>query len=258
MTGARLLAHQTRFDLLAFSRNKESRFFTVALPVIFLVIFATVFGNDTTTVDAREIKQTTYYVPNLIALGITSAAVTNLVIAVVTEREQGVLKRRRSTPVPPWALIGGRALTSVAISYLTLAVLMLIGRIAYGVAIPGRTMPTVLVTIGVAAISLCCVGYAVSSWIASVDAVTPIMQAIVLPLYFISGFFIPDDDIPGWLLDVAAFFPLRHLGQALLTAFDPATPGSGLEPAHLGVMLAWGAVGLIVAVRRFTWSPLGT
>src|SRR5215213_10933055 len=66
----------------------------------------------------------------------------NLVIAVVTEREEGVLKRRRSTPVPPWALIDGRALTAVAV--VTLAVLMLIGRIAYGVAIPGRTMPAVL------------------------------------------------------------------------------------------------------------------
>jgi len=225
--------------------------------VIFLLIFATVFGNDTTTVARREIKQTTYYVPNLIALGITGAAVTNLVIAVVTQREEGILKRRRSTPVPPWALIGGRALTAVAISYVTLAVLILVGRIAYGVAIPGQTMPAVLVTVGVAAMSLCCVGYALSTWISSVDAVTPIMQAIVLPLYFISGFFIPDDAIPGWLLDVAAFFPLRHLGQALLTAFDPATTGSALQSGHLAIMLAWGVAGLIVAVRRFTWSPLG-
>ena len=243
MTGVRLLAHQTRFDLLAFSRNKEGRFFTIVLPVIFLLIFATVFGNDTTTVARREIKQTTYYVPNLIALGITGAAVTNLVIAVVTQREEGILKRRRSTPVPPWALIGGRALTAVAISYVTLAVLILVGRIAYGVAIPGQTMPAVLVTVGVAAMSLCCVGYALSTWISSVDAVTPIMQAIVLPLYFISGFFIPDDAIPGWLLDVAAFFPLRHLGQALLTAFDPATTGSALQSGHLAIMLAWGVAG---------------
>src|SRR5436190_12213687 len=103
MTGARLLLHQTRFDLLAFSRSRESRFFTVVLPIIFLVIFATVFGNDTTTVNGREIKQTTYYVPNLIALGVVGAALTNLAIGVVMQREEGVLKRRRATPVGPWA-----------------------------------------------------------------------------------------------------------------------------------------------------------
>ena len=80
MSAASLVAHQTRFDLRAFARNREARFFTILLPLIFLVIFAAVFGNDTVTVDGREINQTTYYVPNLMALAIVSAAVQSLVI----------------------------------------------------------------------------------------------------------------------------------------------------------------------------------
>lgn len=257
MTGARLLLHQTRFDLLAFSRSRESRFFTVVLPIIFLVIFATVFGNDTTTVNGREIKQTTYYVPNLIALGVVGAALTNLAIGVVMQREEGVLKRRRATPVGPWALIGGRALTAIVVSYGIFVVLMLVGRVIYGVAVPTTTMPAALVTTAVGAAALCCCGYAISTFIKSVEAATPVLQAIVLPLYFISGFFIPSEAIPAWLLHIADVFPFRPLGLALLTAFDPATTGSGFKPGYLAVILAWGVAGLVVASRRFSWSPKG-
>ena len=68
-----LVLHQARYDLLSFSRNREARFFTIVLPLIFLVVFAAIFGNDTVDVNGHEIKQTTYYVPNLMALAITSA-----------------------------------------------------------------------------------------------------------------------------------------------------------------------------------------
>src|SRR5207248_10106630 len=86
---------------------------------------------------------------------------------------------------------------------------------------------------------------------------TPVLQAIVLPLYFISGFFIPSEAIPAWLLHIADVFPFRPLGLALLTAFDPATTGSGFKPGYPAVILAWGVAGLVVASRRFSWSAKG-
>ena len=257
MSAASLVAHQTRFDLRAFARNREARFFTMLLPLIFLVIFAAVFGNDTVTVDGREIKQTTYYVPNLMALAIVSAAVQSLVIAVVTQRESGILKRRRSTPVPAWALIGGRALTSVVIVFANFATLALVGAVLYGVALPGRTLPATLFTVALGGASLCCVGFAIATFVRSEDAATPVVQAITLPLFFISGVFIPDDAIPDGLLAVASVFPVRPLAQALLEAYDPATTGAGFAWGHLAVVAAWGVAGLAVAARRFKWTPQG-
>jgi ABC-2 type transport system permease protein len=255
MTGARLVAHQTRYDLRSFWRNREGRFFTFVLPIVFLVIFGTVFGNDTVDVGGHEIKQTTYYVPNLMALAIVSAALQNLVIAVVAQRERGILKRRRATPVPPWALIAGRALTSIVIAYLSLAVLAAVGRIAYGAQIPTRTLPAVLLTVAVGASAFCCLGYAFASVVAGEESAAPALQATVLPLYFISGVFIPSDTIPDWLTSVADAFPVRHLAQALLHAYDPATTGLGFSFGHIAVVAAWGAAALIVAARRFRWTP---
>ena len=252
-----LLLHQTRYDLLSFARNREARFFTIALPLIFLVIFAAVFGNHTVEVNGHEVKQTTYYVPNLMALAITSAALQSLVIAVVAQRERGILKRRRATPVPAWVLIVGRALTSVVIVFANFVALALVGRIFYGVDLPAGKLPAVLVTVAVGAAALCCVGYALSTFIKSEDAAAPTLQAIVLPLYFISGVFVPSDVVPDWLLSVADVFPIRHLALALLTAYDPTTTGAGFAWGDLAVIAAWGVGGLVVAARRFRWTPQG-
>ena len=257
MTGAQLVAHQTRYDLRSFWRNREGRFFTFLLPIIFLLIFGTVFGSDNVEVDGHLINQTTYYVPNLMAMAIVSAALQNLASAVVAQREAGILKRRRATPVPTWALIGGRALTSIVVAYVSLAVLATVGLVVYGAEIPWSHLPAVLVTVGLGAAAFCCLGFAFSTFVRTEEGAAPALQATVLPLYFISGVFIPSEAIPDSLLTVADVFPIRHLAQALLIAYDPATTGSAFAPGHLAVIAAWGVAGLLIAARRFRWTPQG-
>ena len=73
MTSIALVRHQFRFDQKTFWRNPASVFFTVALPLIFLLIFATIFGNETTLVDGREVRVATYQVPGIITLALVSA-----------------------------------------------------------------------------------------------------------------------------------------------------------------------------------------
>lgn len=255
---ARLVAHQFRYDALAFFRNPQSRFFTLALPVIFLVIFASVFGNDDVSIGhGVTVSQTTYYVPGIMTLGVISASLVNLAISVVVQRESGILKRRRSTPVPAGVLIAGRALTSCVIAILIAVVLLVIGRVAYGVDLPAKHLPAVVLATVVGALSFCCLGYALASVIGSEDAAQPVIQAVVLPLYFISGVFFPQDQIPKWLLDVAAIFPVRHLQQAMLAAFDPARGGSAIRPGQLALLALWGVAGLLFALRKFSWVPRG-
>jgi ABC-2 type transport system permease protein len=254
VSAVRLVAHQARFDLLSFVRNRQSRFFTLVLPVIFLVIFVSVFGNN--RVGPQQVKASTFYVPGLAALGIIAASFVNLVISITAQRESGVLKRRRSTPVPASVLIAGRALTAIIVALAVMTVLLLIGRFAYGVRIQPGTLPGVVVTGIVGAISFCCLGYAFSTFIRSADAAQPMVQAVMLPLYFISGVFIPNVNLPTWLRDVAKFFPVEHLASGLRHAFDPATHGIGIVWSDLGVLALWGAAGLVIAVSRFAWTPL--
>ena len=248
-----LVLHQARYDLRAFLRNKQSRFFTLILPLLFLVIFVSVFGNN--TVGPTGVKASTYYVPGLSAMAVIAASFVNLVISITTQRESGVLKRRRSTPVPAWVLIAGRTLTAIGVSLVTMSVLLAVGRFAYGVHLPTRTIPGVALTAVVGSATFCVLGYALSTRINSADAAQPMVQAIMLPLYFISGVFIPNVSLPSWLRHVAEVFPVQHLADGLHHAYDPAATGAGIVWADLGVLAGWAAIGLAVALLRFSWVP---
>jgi ABC-2 type transport system permease protein len=256
---AALTAHQFRYDLRALLRNRQAQFFTLILPVLFLVIFASIFGSNghTVAVAGGRLKTSVSYVPGIIAFGIIAAAFINLVVSVTAQRETGVLKRRRATPVPAVALIGGRALTSVVVAMTTTAILLGIGWAGYAAHVPGRTAPALVLTVIVGTLSFCCLGFAVASIIHDQDAAQPVTQGLMLPLYFISGVFVPISTIPHWLVHIADVFPVRHLASALLTAYNPHTRGAGFAGTDLAIVAAWGVVGLIVAVRRFQWQPLG-
>jgi ABC-2 type transport system permease protein len=253
---ARLVLHQFRFDLLGFARNRQSQFFTLVLPVLFLVIFASIFGgNHTVKVPGGRLKTSITYVPAIITLGIIAASFVNLVISVTAQRESGILKRRRATPVTAAAIIGGKALTAVVAAFVITAVLLLIGWTAYGATVPGRTGPALFVTVAIGALSFCCLGYALASLIHDEDSAQPITQAMILPLYFISGVFAAVSVLPHWLVDVADVFPVRHLAAALLTAYNPHTSGSGFAATDLLIVAAWGVGGLVIALRTFSWTP---
>jgi len=255
----RMALHQAAYDLRAFLRNRQSQFFTLALPVLFLVIFASLFGGagHTIAVAGGRISTSVYYVPGIITLGIIAASFGNLVASVTAQREQGVLKRRRATPVPASAIIAGRALTAIVIAVVMAAILLGIGWAAYNAHVPGRTALALAVTVIIGAASFCCLGYALTSLVHNEDAALPSTQAILLPLYFVSGVFVSVTILPRWLADVGNVFPVRHLADALLVAYNPHTTGLGFAGQDLLIVAAWGIAGLLIAIRKFTWLPLG-
>ena len=253
MIDRHLLATQFRSDLKVFWRNPQSRYFTVLLPIVFLVIFAAIFEGYT-VVDGRPLKLTTYYVPGIMTLGIISASFVNLTVAIVTQRESGVLKRARATPVPAGVVITSRATVGVLVALIMSGLLLGIGRLGYDVHLPGSSIPGLIVAVIVGAASFCCLSFAVSTLIGSADAAPPATNLAVLPLYFISGVFVPESQIPPFLRHVANLFPIRHLSQALLQPFLE-TDRSGIAAGHLLIVAVWGVAALAFAVRSFKWTP---
>jgi ABC-2 type transport system permease protein len=254
MTAVRLAAHQFRYDQKTFWRNPGSVFFTVALPLIFLVIFATIFGDDELE-ELGNLKTTTYYVPAILTLAVVSATMQSLAIQLVTDRDSGILKRGRGTPMPSWVFFAGRIGNALVISLLMLVIVPAVGKLIYDVSIPWDHLPAVLVTLAIGAASFCCLGIALTAVIPNEDAAPAITNVTVLPLYFLSGVFIPETEIPEGVLHVADVFPIRHFFEAFFAAWDPVAGGSGFEWGHLGVVAAWGAVGFLLAVRYFRWTP---
>ena len=256
MTAATLAWHQFRFDQRVFWRSPASVFFTVMLPLIFLFIFTGLFGDETLD-EYGGIKVSTYYVPGIITLAVVSATLQSLAINLTEARESGRLKRIRSTPLPAWAFVAGRVGNAFVISVLMTLVVTLIGNLFFDVAIPTETIPALVTTLVVGAFTFSCLGFALTAAIPSQDAAPPIANVTLLPLYFLSGVFIPDTQIPDGVLHVADLFPIRHFFEAFFVGFDPNTTGAGFEWGHLAVLGLWGMAGLALAARYFRWAPRG-
>jgi ABC-2 type transport system permease protein len=258
MTTIRLVAHQFRYDQRTFWREPAAVFFTVALPLIFLILFVAIFGNEDVDIGSGEtVRAAVYYVPGILTLAIVSATTVNLAIGMTGSRERGALKRLRSTPLPPWVFFAGRVCTASVVSLFMVVLLCGLGRIAYDVDLPIETLPGLLIAVAVGTASGCFLGFALSALIPSVNAAPAVTNAIMLPLYFVSGIFVPEEDLPDFMQRIGDVFWIKHLFEALLTAFDPATDGAGIAWSDIAIVAAWGLAGLLIASRAFRWTPRG-
>lgn len=255
MTTLLLMAHQARFDVRSQLRSPPTVFFSLALPVIFLLIFASLFGDTTVDFGGQMVPMTAYYVPGIVTLGIVSTTYVNLAIGLTVMRENGLLKRMRSTPLPLPVFMFGRVVVQIFFAFMITIVLSLVGKVLFGVRIPLSEVPDIAVVLVIGAASFASLGIAMSSAIPNQDAAPAITNVTVLPLYFISGVFFPVDSAPQWMQTIADIFPIKHLATALLAAFDPAGAGAEIPWDQLGIVALWGVAGVVLALRFFRWSP---
>jgi ABC-2 type transport system permease protein len=253
VSGLALVGHQFRYDQKAFWRNPAAVFFTVMFPVIVFLILAVVFNGE--IIDVRGgVEATTYYVPAIMSLAIISATMQTLAMTLVIAREDGRLKRGRGTPMPAWVFIAGRVGNSIVVALMMLVLLAAIGGVLYGVDVPWDRLPAILLTLTIGAASFCCLGIALTALIPSQDAAAAVVNALLLPLYFLSGVFIPEDQLPNGVITFADLFPVRHFFDAFFDAYVPAG-GPAVSWDNLAVVALWGVAGLLLAIRFFRWTP---
>ena len=250
-----LVITQVKYETKAFWRNPAAAFFTCAFPIMFLVIFNLLFGDGDLAVDGGTTNISTFYVPSIVAMSVISACYTSIAINICFSRERGVLKKIHGTPLPPWCFFLGKIGAMVLVSVFMVLLVTLLGAIFYDVDVPTNTIVAFLVTLVLGAATFGSLGIAISSIISNADAAPPVVNATVLPLLFISDVFIPMEDAPVWLRTFADIFPIKPFASALHTVFNPFETSLGFEYGHLGVMIVWLFVGLIVSARFFSWEP---
>ncbi len=246
---------QVRFENKAFWRNPVAAFFTFVFPLMFLVIFNLIFGNEEMTIDGGTTHTSTFYVPAIVALSVISACYTNVAIGVALSRDKGVLKRLRGTPLPSWIFILAKIAQATFVAVVLVIIVTAAGVIFYDVDAPSNTLPAFIVTLIVGAAAFSALVLAVTAVIPNADASPAIVNASVLPLMFFSDVFIPLQDAPAWLVTFSEIFPVKHFSAALMSAFNPFESGTGLELRHIGLLAVSGGGGLVVATRWFTWEP---
>jgi ABC-2 type transport system permease protein len=251
-----LLVHQARYDLLASMRNPRARFFTFMLPILLLVILAGVFGSGNTAIDGVTVHLSRFYVGGIMAMSIISSTYAGLVVSITAARESGALKRRRATPVPPQILIGGQAVSTLVTAAIMSALLLVIARVGYGVGFSIGALAAMAIAVVLGTVTFACLGYAVAGMIGSPDAAQPVVQATMMPLYFISGIWIATASLSPALRQIADLFPIEHLAAALHLASVRGSFATALAPRDLLVLALWAIAAAVFAARRFSWLPV--
>jgi len=250
---AALTLRQVRFTNKAFWRNPASAFFTFAFPLMFLVIFTALLGNGHVLLASREISQSTYYVAAMAAFSVITACYTNIAISVSFQRDLGILKRTRGTPLPAAAYLTGRVIHAMIVAIILVVLCSAFGRAFYRADVPsGVTLAKFFVILLVGAASFAALGLAVTSVIPNADASPAVVNATILPLLFLSGIFIPlGDNSPAWIRWVGRIFPVRHFADGMSAGFLGLT----FKWSDVLIVAAWGLAGLILAARFFSWEP---
>ncbi|MFF1946426.1 ABC transporter permease [Rhodococcus qingshengii] len=235
---------QLRYDLLAQLRNPAAVFFSVALPLIFLVTFSVIGsqGEDTMT----------YYAPATMGIAVVSGTLTNIAITFAYLREYGLLKRWRLLPAPRGALLASRISASALLSLLGVAV------IAVYAVIVGGTTPVqplaVLIAVLLLTMTGSAIGLALTAIIPSENAAGPVANALALPLLMLSGGFFPLESAPEWVQTTASFLPFGE-GVALAIAGYSGTAGAGDYWTAAVSCALWTGISIGVAAWRFSWTP---
>jgi len=249
-----MILRQVRWENRSFWRNPAAAFFTFVFPLMFLVIFTLLFGNEEVEYFGRQTTTVSFYVPAIAAFSVITACYTNLAMSIAFSRDQGVLKRKRGTPLPAAAFLLGRVIHSTLMAVLLVAIVTAFGAVFYDVAVPTRTLPAFVVTLVAGAAAFCSLGLAVTSFIPNADAAPAVVNGSILPLLFISDVFIPDEQAPEWLRTFASLFPVKHYSEAMQHAFHAPT-GAGFRWFDIAVVAAWGVAALLYAARSFSWEP---
>ncbi len=256
MSDVGLLAAQIRTTNKAFWRNPASAFFTFAFPLMFLVIFTALLGSGTTEVfPGIEIDTANYYVAAMSAFAVITATYTNLAISVAFTRDLGILKRTRGTPLPGWVFLSGRVIHAVGVALVLVALTTAFGVVFYEASVPtGTLLVEHVITVVVGAMAFSALGLATTAIIPNAEASPAIVNAIILPLLFLSGIFIPlTTSTPEWMKVLGDIFPVKHFAEAMLVSFYG--PEVFFEWSDVLFVAAWGVAGLIAATRFFSWEP---
>lgn len=245
----RLFLHQLRAEQKLFWRSRELAFFTFLLPIVFFLLLGSAYGDD----EINGVSGYQYLLAGMIGYGAASTTFAGLALLLVIRRESGVLKRIRATPLPPATYVAAVIASIILIFVVEATILIALGRFGYDVPVSDSLLSLVLVVL-LGAGSFAALGIGLTALMRSAEGSSAVVNALYLPLSFISGAFFSEDNFPEMLQALAAILPLSHLirlARDVLVYDDSVWDHLG----NVAVIAAWGLAGAIVAVRGFRWEP---
>lgn len=245
-------------EVKASLRNGQSLGFTLLFPIVMLVLFATIFSGkiDNTTVSVGQ-----YYVAGILGSSAMSTGFVGTAIGVAFDRENGLLKRLAGTPMPKASFFLGRLIAVFLLVASQAVILLFLGVGLYHLHLPtsiGRWFTFVWVFV-LGTLTSTLLGLAIGGRIRNAKAAPAVVNLPFIVLQFISGVFLPFNQMPKTLQTISGFFPLRWLSQGMRSVFLPDSyqaveQGMTWDHTRMFITLViWLAIGSLLCLTTFKW-----
>ena len=237
-------------DMKLYVREPVATFFTLAFPPLLVVLFGSIFGNESSP-DIGGYGAMDYYMPNYTALVLGMVALTSVPIMMAENRDRGVLRRFRATPVRPATFIAADVVCNLSLTLLGVTELLLVGMLVFGADFFG-SVPVFAGAVVLCTLSMFAIGYLIGSVVPNARTATVIGMVLLYPMMFLSGSVMPPGVLPEGVQRVAEFLPLTHIVNLLRGLwFGEALGGFTADIAVIvGVMV----VGTVLSARLFRWD----
>ncbi len=242
------LTKMTWVELKLKFREPVGTFFTFVFPLLLMFLFGSIYGNEPTPfLDGRGNIDNS--VPGYIAMIIGTTGMVGLPIALSVYRENGILRRFRTTPLKPITVLGSQVLVNLIVSLIGMVLLVIVGVVVYDLTLPEAPTGTILAVI-IGGLSFLSVGFVLASLMPTATAAQAVGMALYFPMLFLSGAGLPQQMLPQNLVDFSQFLPLTHVVNLLQDLWY----GNGWNLTALLVLLGVTIVAAAVSIRTFRWE----
>jgi ABC-2 type transport system permease protein len=233
-----------------FLRDPGGPIFAILLPLALLLGLGSIPGFKEANPELGGQRVIDTQLPGMmVILAVVTMALTVLPAVLVTYRENGVLRRMSTTPVSPFRLLVAQVVINVAVAAVATALLVGLGRLVLGVALPASPLSFLGVFV-LGCSSMFGLGLLLAALAPNAKLAAGVGSLLMFPLMFVAGMWIPREFLPDPVRQIGDFLPLAPFGQALRDTWAGHAP----QPLHLAVMAATVLVTGVLSARLFRWE----
>lgn len=244
------LLKMTWMETKLFLREPVGAFFTLAFPLMMLFLFGSIYGNEPSemfsgygTIDIS--------VPAYTAMIIATSGLMSITITMAAYRENGVLRRLRTTPVSPLVVLATQVIVVFTMTSLGMVLLVIAGKLVYHMRFEGNVW-SVIGGFTLGSLSFFGLGFILASILRTARTAQIVGMVLLYPMLFLSGAGFPRELLPEAIKKVSTFLPLTYVVNLLRGLWIGETWGQHTtETLVLAAMLV---VGVLISAKLFRWE----
>jgi ABC-2 type transport system permease protein len=244
------LLKMTWMEAKLFLREPVGAFFTLVFPLMMLFLFGSIYGNEPTPMFGGH-GPMDISIPAYTAMIIATTGLMAITITMATYRENGVLRRLRTTPVSPLVVLAAQVIVVFAMTSLGMLLLVAAGKLVYHVRFEGNAF-SVLAGFVLSSLSFFGLGFILTGLMPTARTAQIVGMVLLYPMLFLSGAGFPRELLPEGIKKVSTFLPLTYVVNLLRGLWIGETWSQHTTDAI--VLAAMLVVGVLISVRTFRWE----